>query len=334
MQKTYNNLVSNTSCADLVGTLESLDCLRDAPFEELNHALNVSAVGPWPPVLDNDFIQDYVVNQFSKGNFVRVPLLIGTNSDEGTALSRPVNTDAEMRAAIAAWPLAETVDKTVEQLVDELMYLYPNIQSLGVPSLETWPHVIQRNDSFAQTLGLQYRRGAALFGDIAMHYHRRRGNLAWDQHRVKNYAYRFNVVVNGVDNFSGATHFQEVSPTTYKLCHWYMLTVGQVAFVFLNVNGDGYPINPFGGNGTYPAKAKALAKEMSTAWINFFHGLDPNGDAGLDGGEEWPAYDTSVGGGAGQDFVFDLDADFVEMDDWRAEGINWMIENSLAVFGD
>jgi acetylcholinesterase len=83
--------------------------------------------------------------------------LIGANFDEATALGRGrgpdgrgVDTDEEMRAAIAGIisPQAETnTGKLVGELVDELMYLYPDIQSIGVPSLETWPVVIRSNDS-------------------------------------------------------------------------------------------------------------------------------------------------------------------------------------------
>lgn len=114
-----------------------------------------------------------------------------------------------------------------------------------------------------------------------------------------------------------------------------MLTSLKVAFVFFNLNGDGYAINPLGGNGTYPGKAKALAKTISAAWINFFTTLDPNGDGGLgiDGVRKWPSYDASGGRGAGKDIVWDIDESFVEVDDWRAKGMKWLIEHSLAVFG-
>lgn len=342
MQETYNNLVSNTSCADLLGKPESLTCLRDAPFEDINHALNVTGVGPWAPTLDGDFFQDFAANQLSEGKFVQVPILIGANSDEGTAFGQGlgpnggvVNTDADFRYALASRVKAENTDKTAEQLEDELMYLYPNIQSRGIPSLEIWSHVIQANDTFAQNLGLQYRRISAIAGDITMHYRRRRANIAWSNHGVPNYAYRFNVVVNGLDDSTGVTHFQEVSSHSCKSCRKCLMVELQVAFVFLNTNGDGYAVNPFGGNGTYPRKAKALAKTMSTAWINFVTGLDPNGKKGLvcKGDLEWPIYTTSAGGGVGEEIVFDVEGSYVETDDFRAEGINWMIENSLAVFG-
>ncbi|KAJ4325893.1 hypothetical protein N0V84_003279 [Fusarium piperis] len=327
MQAVYDAFVGNvTSCADLVGKPESLACLRKAPFEEINSALNVSRVGPWPPVLDNDFIADYPANQVANGDFPKIPILVGANSDEGAAFGTGkgpngggVNTDEEMRAAIAAIipSDAETHSgKSVDELVDELMEVYPNDQSVGIPSLKTWPHVIEPNDTFAQALGAQYRRTGALFGDFSMQYLRRRANKAWAKHGIPSYAYRFDVTVNGLPPFIGATHFQEV------------------AFVFDNLNGDGYATNPFGGTGEYPAKAKALAGTISSAWINFFTGLDPNGKNGLPGSPEWPAYAIPSGGSDGEGIVFNLEGSLVEADDWRSGGMDWMNEHGLTVFGN
>ncbi|KAF5001970.1 hypothetical protein FDECE_10772 [Fusarium decemcellulare] len=327
MQNVYNALVGNvTSCADLVGSPESLACLRKAPFEEINNALNVTGVGPWPPVLDRDFIADYPANQVANGDFPKIPILVGANTDEGAAFGTGrgpngggVNTDDEMRAAIAAVIPADAKEhsgKSVDELVDELMELYPNDQKVGIPSLDTWPHVIEPGDTYAQFLGAQYRRTGALFGDFSMQYQRRRANKGWAKHGIPSYAYRFNVTVNGVPAFSGATHFQEV------------------AFVFGNINGNGYATNPFGGNGTYPAKAKALAKTMSSAWINFFTGLDPNGKDGIDvPGSEWPVFDLSDGPD-GKGIVFSLNGNSIEVDDWRSGGMDWMNEHSLTVFGN
>lgn len=223
MQAVYNALVGNvTSCADLVGQPESLECLRKAPFAEINRALNVSKVGPWPPVLDRDFIADYPANQVANGDFPKIPILVGANSDEGAAFGTGkgpngggVNTDEEMRDAIAAIIPSDVEShsgKSVDELVDELMKLYPNDQKVGIPSLKTWPHVIEPNDTFAESLGAQYRRTGALFGDFMMQYQRRRANKAWTKHGVPSYTYRFDVTVNGLPPFVGATHFQEVSP--------------------------------------------------------------------------------------------------------------------------
>lgn len=175
MQKTYDTLVRNTTCAHTVGTRASLDCLRALPLDEMHKALNGTAANPWPPVLDGDFIADYPSKQLSEGRFPKVRVLIGCNSDEGTSFGRGygpnaggVNTDEEMRTAIASIvgsDVAKTAGKTTDQVVDELMFLYPNIQAVGDPGLDKWP-AIQPGDRVAQLLGLQYRRTGALFGDL------------------------------------------------------------------------------------------------------------------------------------------------------------------------
>ncbi|UNI14564.1 hypothetical protein JDV02_001181 [Purpureocillium takamizusanense] len=326
MQTTYEKLVRNTSCAPLVGTVRSLDCLRRAPLAELNYALNVSKIGPWPPVLDGDFFQDFPTNQLSNGKFRQVPVLIGSNTDEGTAFGNPtavfghpVNSDEDLRRGLQKRLVSKQTTAEINGLVDELLFLYPNIQSVGIPSLKTWPHVIQPNDSYAKTLGTQYRRNTAIYGDLTIHYMRRRASLAWFKHGLPSYAYRFDVTVNGLPPSIGASHFQEV------------------AFVFLNFNGDGYAVNPFGGdNKVYTAKAKALATTMATAWVNFFHHLDPNGVTGLalNDASAWPKYDTGAGGGVGQDVVWELEGGAIEIDDWRAAGLEWMMDHALSVFGN
>ncbi|KXS19474.1 alpha/beta-hydrolase [Gonapodya prolifera JEL478] len=327
MQDNYDKLVRNTSCASKVGTQESLTCLQDLPFAEINMALNVTAgatLGPWSPMLDGDFISDLPSKQLKDGRFVKVPLLVGSNTDEGTGFGAGrgppggVNTDADFKVAIAGILSNQSVAAaglSAGQIKDQLMYLYPNIQALGIPSLDTWPELVTPNSTIANTLGLQFRRTSALFGDYTIHYTRRRANLGWSDHGVPSYAYRFDVIVNGVPPSFGAVHFQEV------------------AFVFDNLNGDGYAVNPFA---TKPPSFKHLAKQMSNAWVNFVVSQDPNGDDGLDLPDdlEWPVYNATTGGGLGHEIVWNVNGSYVEVDEFRAPGINWLIEHAGIVFGN
>lgn len=76
---------------------------------------------------------------------------------------------------------------------------------------------------------------------------------------------------------------------------------------------------------------------MSRAWVSFIAGLDPNGAGpGVGGGvgSSWPVYNATRGGGVGETVIFDTGGGSVVWDSYRAEGINWMIENALAVFGN
>lgn len=167
--------MSNTTCASTVNTSASLDCLRNLPFDELNNALNGTDAAPWAPMLDGDFIADYPVNQLAAGRFPRIPVMIGTNQDEGSAFGTGrgpngtgVNTDEEMRSAVRSVigaQAAQLTGKSIDEIIDEALAVYPNIQAVGIPSIDKFP-VIVPGDTVATALGLQYRRTGALFGDL------------------------------------------------------------------------------------------------------------------------------------------------------------------------
>ncbi|KAF9772257.1 hypothetical protein IL306_010039 [Fusarium sp. DS 682] len=313
-QGTYDSFVRNVpSCEKLAGSNSTLDCMRKASIEEIDLGLRSSSGQSWAPVLDGDFFADYTTNQLANGDFLKIPILIGANTDEGTSVGfTRVNDDDDLRGDMGWMMIPRGVEKTTgktrEELIDELLELYPNDQSVGIPSLDNWPHVIKPGDPFAEDLGLQYRRFNAIFGDYVIQHQRRRANKAWAKHGVPSYVYRFNIRPNGQPPEAG------------------------VAFVFHNTNGDGYDPNPFEGNRTYLADAKTMSKTITTAWINFFNDLDPNGESGSEifDGNEWPVYDLSDGKGV----VFNINGTHVEVDGWRAGGMDWMAEHALTVFGN
>ncbi|CAO2658283.1 Nn.00g060060.m01.CDS01 [Neocucurbitaria sp. VM-36] len=298
-QKLFDRLVQNTSCAGTVGTSDAIPCLRNAPFEEINRAVNVTGIGPWAPVMDGDFIQDYPTNQFRDGRFVQVPILIGSNSDEGAyfrgikgnANVDILNTNDDFRAMIA--PMFDNNDnvtaltgKTMNQLLEELILVYPNIQSVGIPSLESWPQVIDQNTPDLQYLGLQDRRGNSFAGDYLNIASRRTANIYWSGHDIPNWSYRFDATPDGITPNVSAQHFAEV------------------AYVFNDVVGEGYRLKPLVSEAN-----QRLAKQVSSAWINMISDLNPNG-AGVD--PEWPVYNATAGGGVGQNLVFSAKGSFVE----------------------
>lgn len=128
------------------------------------------------PMKDGDFLADFATSQLERGDFVKVPILIGSNSDEGSAFGQgrgpnggPINTDEDMAFAvrsIMAPDVEETTGQSIEELVDEALALYPDDQAVGIPSLQTWPHIIQPGEEIAVARGLQQRRGGAFFGDM------------------------------------------------------------------------------------------------------------------------------------------------------------------------
>lgn len=84
-QASYDSIVTKVGCSNATDTLQ---CLRDTPFETLNSVLNGTDGNPqysfWP-VVDGDIIRDWGSMQLGNGEFVKVPIISGTNTDEGTA---------------------------------------------------------------------------------------------------------------------------------------------------------------------------------------------------------------------------------------------------------
>lgn len=64
---------------------DSLACLRAVPVDVLSSVFNssVTASASFGTQIDGDFIRESSITSLSEGRFVKVPLLVGTNFDEG-----------------------------------------------------------------------------------------------------------------------------------------------------------------------------------------------------------------------------------------------------------
>ena len=259
----------------------------------------LSSTGGFLPVTDGDFIQDYGSAQLSRGEFVKVPIIVGTNSDEGASFAPySINTTAQFQAALAAsgFPLT---------LQTFLLQAYPNdlstnvIQALG-------------DQRPAAQFGQQFRRVATYIGDQLFIAPRRQTAVSWAQYNATAYAYRFNADQAGFAIELAVSHFKEIG------------------FVFDNIAGVGFrpDILPFAGK---PPRYAALAEFISRTWVSFVHDTDPN--KWREGNETvpmWPEYSTD----SPQEFVFEVNTTSrVEADTWRAEGIDFINQNAVAVYG-
>ena len=292
-QAIYNNITEATGCSN---NSDTLACLRSVDFETLNAAFNVTPSYGFYPYEDGNLIQGSQYDQLNQGKFIKVPLIDGANTDEGSAFGpRGINNDT----AFATY-LTETGGKIPlnESTVEILEAVYPNL-----PAVSDVLYDLPLSYEFNTTYGTQYRRAVAFGGDFAFHAARRLQCQSWSAQNVSAYCYRFNAVPNPLTKEIGATHFQEV------------------AFVFNNLQGLGYADNPFLGQPqTYPD----LSELMSKMWASFVHDGNPNGH-GLSGYEEWPAYDVVAGGGVGMDYFFDTNTTSrPEADSWRGEGIAYL----------
>ncbi|TIA77138.1 lipase 2 [Aureobasidium pullulans] len=239
------NISRATGCN---GTGSVLDCLRKVPTDQLNSFINstVTRGARYGPVVDGDWFTQTASQALSNGDFLKVPYIIGVNEAEGVGFGpRQINTTQEI--------LDYIVDSGYDNATaHDLAILYPDIPAIGVPStLHGRPN---------STIGLQFKRSSTIAQDMSMNAARRLTSHWWARHGARSYTYIFNALVNGLSYFSGAVHFQEV------------------AFVFYNTEGLGYPQNgnpnPLGGPES--ESLVTLAKQMCRMWISFVNYGDPN----------------------------------------------------------
>lgn len=267
--------------------------------ETINAGLNGTGtlLGPFGPIIDGDFIQKFPSEQLSAGEFVRVPLLIGTNTDEGTAFgsSFVVDTDAEFAADLALNGMDNATVQTLE-------ILYPNVPAAGIPR----PANYSSPENFN---GAQFKRVAAVWGDLTVIAPRRASAQAWAAYNATVYSYRFDIQPPADPDYTGSTHFVEV------------------AFVFDDEAGLGYsdpvPIT----NVTAP-----IAKLMSKSWVGFVTHLDPNYN-GVEDVATWPVFTIDENEGVGKNLVLAKDGTYVEWDNIRVAECKFLIDNAKAQFG-
>ena len=302
----YNELTRRTDCANQTSPLE---CLRALPAEQLNTAINTTSttlnVTAFMPIVDGDFIQKRTSIQLEAGEFVHVPIIVGANSDEGTAFSpSPVNTTADFYSYL----MNSTRGAVPADLANQLLEAYPDDPSVNV--------VASLGDQRpGPPFGAQFRRSASYFGDQVFIAPRRKTCETWAAAGLSAYCYRFNAIPAGIPPAIGVTHFQEV------------------AFVFLNLEGVGYlpaAVPPFTNK---TESYRTLSRFMNSNWVSFVHDLDPNAwrkTYAWNGTEEmWPVYDVANP----LDYVFDANVtSYAEADTYRKEGMELINANALEVY--
>lgn len=259
----------------------------------------LSSTGGFVPITDGDFIQDYGSAQLSRGEFVKVPIIVGTNSDEGASFAPyGINTTAQFQAALAANGLPVSIQNL-------LLEAYPDDLTTNVIA------ALGPNRPASQ-FGQQFRRVATYIGDQLFIAPRRQTAVTWASNNVTAYAYRFNADQAGFATELAVSHFKEIG------------------FVFNNVEGVGFrpDIKPFEGK---PERYIQLADFISKTWVSFVHDLDPNNWTGRNASiAQWPEYSLDQP----EDFVFEVNSTSgVEADTWRKEGIDFINQNALAIYG-
>lgn len=241
------------------------------------------------------------VNSISSQFSITILTSLIANSDEGTAFStRGVNTTDDFYNLL--------VEDVPPELANDLLIAYPDDPSVNVIASLGSAHP-------GPPYGAQFRRSASYYGDSVFIAARRLTCATWAAAGIPAYCYRFNAITANVSPVIAVTHFQEV------------------AFVFNNILGVGYPpqnLNPFQGKGQATID---LAKFMSSSWIGFVSDLDPNSwraGAGWKGTEaSWPVYEVD----RPMNIVLDANvSSYVEMDTYRDEGMRLINANNFGVY--
>ena len=126
-QYQYDNLVQRVGCANSGDTLSCLRSQSAANLQLVNKNIPYpGAPNPplymWNPVMDNDMIQNYTRSAFENGEFLRVPVIFGDDTNAGTIFA-PKSTSSQQQST--AFLQSQFPYLTSDQLA-RISKMYPN----------------------------------------------------------------------------------------------------------------------------------------------------------------------------------------------------------------
>jgi len=239
---------------------------------------------------------NYPTELLHSGRFAHVPHLYGTNSDEGTDNAPPGVINSTQ--ILYDYLLRSTGYDFPPSVVSKILELYPDDPAQGVP--------INTGDERFPQLGYQYKRAAAIIGDVF--YHAPRLDDARNYAKYSpTYIYRFNTrpFVNGT-NATFTDYEGRLAPAYKGVQHF-----SEVAFIF----GAPQFVGPW-------PEYQALSREMGAQWVEFINGGSPNGQ----GLPVWPKYSE---GERGLNLVIQAkgrgyNGSYVEEDTYRLAGREYL----------
>ncbi|KAJ5295121.1 hypothetical protein N7508_009942 [Penicillium antarcticum] len=278
-QPMYDRIVERAGCTESSNTLQ---CLRNLPYATLYSAAYEGL--EWFATVDGTFISQYPQISYKQGKISKVPVLLGTNTDEGTSFGTTgTNTDEDCIDQLISskrWVLTRPQ-------ATELITHYPNISSIGCPygwGNTTWP-----------SLGVMYKRYASMAGDITMVAPRRLLAQTMSGFAGRVYSYRWDVAAQNSSSTIGVQHFAEIP------------------FVFAN------PVQTITPLGSDPARLE-LGQMAARMWASFVADLDPNGH-GVDRIPRWTRYSNRATNFV---FRLPRNESYIEDDEYRLDGIDYI----------
>jgi acetylcholinesterase len=191
-QAMYDNITISTGCNNQNDTLQ---CLRELPYEVIS-PLSYRGL-EWFHVIDGSFIPRFGQQTLLSGRFAKIPIILGTNTDEGFGVNG-VNTDEQ-----AIEQLTHSKRYILNKAeAEKMLMLYPNDPAVGSPygwGNMTWPQ-----------LGLQYKRFTSMASDITMVAPRRLLAQQMSKYQPRVYSYRWDAPKYNTTTTIGVNHFSEV----------------------------------------------------------------------------------------------------------------------------
>ena len=136
-------------------------------------------------MIDGDLWSDYFSVLAKQGKFNKIPLIIGTNSDEGcTFATQNLNTSTELWQSMLSYRAYSIRPPMAKKLLE----LYPDD-----PAHEP-PYYLNPDPVVFPDRGLQWRRAAAIEGDMVMVAGRRRTCEQMTAAGEEVYSYRFDAL--------------------------------------------------------------------------------------------------------------------------------------------
>ncbi|KAG6900621.1 hypothetical protein C0993_007294 [Termitomyces sp. T159_Od127] len=280
-QGNYEALVGFAGCSSAA---DKFECLRTVDRDVLINATNtmfsqplVYGSRPWGITIDGDIIPASPSVLTAQGKFANIPIIAGNVMDEGTVFVKPqtITTDADLLTFLENDYRNRNASFFQNAIsIQTLLNIYPDNPALGSP-------FSTGNTTF---FGEQFKRGAAIYGDI---------HFQWARRNFLNA-----VIAKGVDAWSYV--FNQFTPTNVP---WQgVFHTGEIPYVFMKFTPD-------------DGALYTLAKQVHAYWVSFAYNRNPNGSRNPD----WDQYRINK-----SNIVFVANMTSMQPDTFRIDGTNFI----------